>query len=1393
MFRINAPKPPKQSIITLEFLRTSFNTLSDIEQIILQILSVVDVSVTRTALIKCLAKLDVKTSKGTRYTTQTITPPLVKLESLKLINSADYPTPNSSISDLVLKFSAQTRNLDSTVDVIESMEQSSQPLIGKAYGKEAAIVRKVRLAFFLNDTETFQKVFFGTMQKWSEKSFIRRTLIRFTNHISENSALGKLPDAIKLFSAKQTLLLAIENLTDCNADFEFMLNICNKSESLMTEYRSILAVQLIYRARFKEVAKLLINANSYADYILKGWLAFIQGQHDLALQYYQSAHQKKSVSVSYSIEHYANFFYMAELLRRDNETSLSECEFLLHRYVGINFGEIADVFRKAIQMRLRPDYQVSSHYHLNVNDMDLPIIQLFTHLGDIWFETDYCFSHSLHNLFQKVNVAGYTWFAGEIADTLLHSQFCPDEYKKDLQAARSKAEKLGVKTHLYGIMKKKADWQRVLDGLQKFTPDVPPAASKAVKIKFSTTRLVWFLSLNSGYCTLKPKEQSQTRNKWSKGRPVALKRLKEDYINMDCLTSQDIEIAKKINVETYYSSGYQQTDYSLEANKVISLLVGHPYVFLESDPTTSVELVNAVPELRITHENKTLNLMFYPETDGQKKVVVKQESATRVIIYHLNSSHQTIAKNLRKPVAVPLAGEKQVHQVIDNLKGILTIQSDISDPQANAGSELTADTTAHIHLRSYGSGGLNMLLRMRPFGKEEGPYFKPGVGGKTVMATIKGQSFQVNRNLSAEQGVASSLVKKCPTLSESDTGTWQWIFDETDTALNLLLELQALQDKTIISWPEDTPITLTDTLSINAMSFSVKHKNDWFEAEGQLALDENENLDLRKLLDLVETSPGRFIPLGEKRFLVLTELFRRHLNTLNIYAEKTTKGAKIHPLAAIAMGDFTEGANKVKTDKHWKAHLNCITAGDNLQVDVPSTFQGTLRDYQVQGFQWLMRLAHWQVGACLADDMGLGKTIQALTLILSQAHQGPVLVVAPTSVIFNWQREIDRFAPTLKTKLLAGNNRKQIVENLQAFDLLICSYALLVQERQLLAGVSWKVVVLDEAQAIKNTNTKRSQAAMALSSEFKIILTGTPVENHLGELWNLFRFINPGLLGSLQQFNKRFANPIEQQQDHAKRLALKTLIQPFMLRRLKSQVLEELPAKTRITLEVELNTEEAALYEAIRQQALKKLAGKSQANHIQILAEITRLRRMCCHPSLVMPEKNIPASKLTLLGKILEELLENHHKALVFSQFVDHLSIVSEYLDNQKISYQYLDGKTPAVERRKRIDAFQSGQGSIFLISLKAGGTGLNLTAADYVLHLDPWWNPAVEDQASDRAHRIGQLRPVTVYHFITKNTIEEKIVALHQMKRTLAEDLLSGSHLTGKMSSDELLKLIEQ
>jgi SNF2 family DNA or RNA helicase len=347
------------------------------------------------------------------------------------------------------------------------------------------------------------------------------------------------------------------------------------------------------------------------------------------------------------------------------------------------------------------------------------------------------------------------------------------------------------------------------------------------------------------------------------------------------------------------------------------------------------------------------------------------------------------------------------------------------------------------------------------------------------------------------------------------------------------------------------------------------------------------------------------------------------------------------------------------------------------------------------------------------------------------------------------------------------------------------------------ASRDWATLVLDEAQAIKNAAAKRSQAVFALRAGFRLALSGTPIENRLGELWSIMRAVNPGLLGSAARFAERFAGPIERQGDKHAQKQLKRLIAPFVLRRTKAQVLDDLPPRTELVLRVQPDDAEAAHYEALRRDALiaaeRALEGDAPGQaHLNVLAGLTRLRRAACDPRLVSPHLSTQGAKVQAFAELAAELVANGHKALVFSQFVDFLALLRAPLDAAGIAYQDLDGSTPTAERTRRVDAFQAGEGELFLISLKAGGFGLNLTVADYVVIADPWWNPAVEDQASGRAHRIGQQRPVTVYRLVNQGTLEEKILTLHRDKRELAEALLDSADGSARVPpADELLALM--
>nr|WP_315472666.1 DEAD/DEAH box helicase [uncultured Undibacterium sp.] len=981
----------------------------------------------------------------------------------------------------------------------------------------------------------------------------------------------------------------------------------------------------------------------------------------------------------------------------------------------------------------------------------------------------------LHAAFKLYQQHGYDWLAAE-TDALLVAQYGNTTRMPNWLVERNRRA-------LLHAFKKEEGWQRALQALSNLNVAEPSDHKKTI----ADTRLAWMLTLLRDDAQLEPREQkASAKGVWGKGRPVALKRLLEEDEALSYLSEQDKKIASCIRKT--YGGYYGGSEYMLEVERALPLLLNHPHIFWNDAPDTRVEITKGEISLLLKEKNQQISLQLEPALQQDQAYLIRKETPTRLQLFSSSPEIKQIAGILGTGLTVPSAAKAQLVDVIAAIAPHLSIHSDLPE-LAQHMHTVAADSTLFAHLLPL-KQGLRVQILVRPLA--ESGWFTPGKGAAHVLGEHEGKPVQASRDLAQEKNDLQILLKNCPAFAEAEESNNEWQWQEPEQCLELLTQLKALPEAQLqLVWPEGERFRLQGQRGLGNLRLSIKKQGEWFIAGGEISLDDGRILALRELLQMAATSKGRFLKLGDNEFLALTDSFRKRLDELRLFGELSGKdGIRLNPLAAAAMAELAAEAGELKADQAWREQVSKLDALAQFTPQVPSTLQAQLRDYQLEGFQWLARLAHWGVGACLADDMGLGKTVQTLALLIDRAPQGPALVIAPISVAMNWQSEVARFAPTLRVR---AYQQQRSLEDLGAFDIVIASYGMLQQDASAFAHVQWHSVVLDEAQVIKNAATKRSQAAMALQADFKMIASGTPIENHLGELWNLFRFINPGLLGSKESFAERFALPIEKG-DKVARTNLKKLIQAFILRRTKTQVLSELPARTEINLQVELSDEERHLYEALRQEALDKIsqADPSKGQAMQVLAEITKLRRFCCHPKLVMKNAKISGSKLSVLQSTVEELLENRHKALVFSQFVDHLALVREWLDEQGIAYQYLDGSTPALERKKRVDAFQAGQGDIFLISLKAGGTGLNLTAADYVIHLDPWWNPAVEDQASDRAHRMGQQRPVTIYRLVTQDTIEEKILALHAEKRDLADSLLDGGDGAARLDSAALLRLIQ-
>jgi SNF2 family DNA or RNA helicase len=487
-------------------------------------------------------------------------------------------------------------------------------------------------------------------------------------------------------------------------------------------------------------------------------------------------------------------------------------------------------------------------------------------------------------------------------------------------------------------------------------------------------------------------------------------------------------------------------------------------------------------------------------------------------------------------------------------------------------------------------------------------------------------------------------------------------------------------------------------------------------------------------------------------------------------------------------------------DEAYKNLTRSLISGQHREYSLPEELHAELRHYQMEGFQWLRTLHEYGLGGILADDMGLGKTLQIITLLLSCKEQNRTsLICCPASLVYNWYNEFHRFAPSLACRIVTGeqSERMAILQDYEQADVLITSYDVLRRDVELYEHCHFLFQVVDEAQFIKNQNTQKAQAVKEIQADTRFALTGTPIENRLSELWSIFDYLMPGYLYSYQMFKAVLEMPIVKEHDEEALARLQKLIAPFILRRLKRDVLQDLPDKLEEVVYSRMEGEQKNLYAAVTSRLIKSLNDASVADYntskIQILAELTRLRQLCCDPSLIYENYTAGSVKLDTCMQLVEQGIEGGHKMLIFSQFTSMLQQIGTALADKGIKYHMLTGETPVKERPVLVEAFQEDDTPVFLISLKAGGTGLNLTAADIVIHYDPWWNVAAQNQATDRSHRIGQENTVNVYKLIVKDTIEDKILQLQEAKKQLADDILSGEQTSiASLGKEELLELLQ-
>ena len=926
-----------------------------------------------------------------------------------------------------------------------------------------------------------------------------------------------------------------------------------------------------------------------------------------------------------------------------------------------------------------------------------------------------------------------------------------------------------------------------------------PKIEDAVTVDKPLTRFVWDVTVDHYYKTvhLKPCLQLEKKNGgWTKGKETTLESFLKS--SREQWTAIDQQLAELVKQERWQTP-------TLELADALRVLAGSDQFTFDRDPceleSKPLEIVVLEVEggLRLSTSATDL-LAAQPEgttkliADAKQGVLVVLQEQRRAIYFPGPPHSNDICNHLSKQTAIiPLEKKAALLKELEPLRSCMAVRL----PESIAGQDVPYDGQMTLVLQLRRNGMLDASIQVRDRNQM---LQSPGEGLARIHETINEKPVQYVRNLADEVRRARELATELKLKRGVPISRCGWRIADADDISNLLSDAGAAVERgeLVVLWHKDSVsrFDVIGRLTASNVRVTVSRQRDWFGLTGTCRIGDQE-IPLKDLLagmhgrptnGLMEISPGKWAAVAEE--------LRNALRRLSDVSLESRGKLQLDASAIPVISALEAASIQVDADKHWDKCLKRLREATDTVYEPPAGLNAQLRDYQIEGFRWLCRLAQWGIGGILADDMGLGKTVQALAMLLTRVESGPTLVIAPTSLGFNWQRECERFTPSLTPIVFRDIDRLELKNHVGDGDVVICSYGLALREAEVLKDIRWGTLILDEAQNIKNSNSKTAAQIRTFQAEWKVALTGTPMENHLGELWSIFHTVAPGVLGSWEQFRRRFASPIEKDRNSDRREALAQVIAPFVLRRSKAEVLSDLPERTETNLMVDLSAEERTRYDQMRIAAVSELdeIGDESLSHDQrfkVLQMLTRMRQLSCHIGLVDDKWTGSSAKLDVLMEQLEQLKERGNRPLIFSQFTTHLGLIRAACDKAGITYQYLDGQTTPAQRQQRVEAFQNGESDAFLISLKAGGTGLNLTAADYVIHMDPWWNPAVEDQATDRAHRIGQTKPVMVYRIIARGTIEEQILKMHDEKRDLVDGVLSGADAAAKLSTRELADLI--
>ncbi|MDD5632590.1 MAG: DEAD/DEAH box helicase, partial [Methylococcales bacterium] len=1009
-----------------------FNALSNDEQSIMLALAVIYAPISQTSLQALLRSTGCFESK----TIATIDRPLrEKLQKAELmVMTQDGWRCNEEIAERLMRRALEEPWFSKLAQLLIAEPNYYYPARISAYHA----IKQLRIFLYQGNETAFVANINRFHSEYRQVFAVNISRIFFNNF--DAAWFASLPDQIKFHALIYFLQDGRAHFNDVAMEYQLLEQFFGTVKHHNSVIVHAVIEERLLRGNFNDLEQWLLGDSTPDGLKLLGTLRFLQNRNDESIELFNAALKalkKETGKRNVGIDGLHGYLFNLALLRSRNYNNLQ----LLKQQVQIvikqgwqnEFYLLNLILLEAVEIYQGKDTAEHSVYLFKTNKLAYERLfhaLLLYWIGEIEAVTgnnkNSRFLEELAGYCQQAQQLGYGWYAS-VSSSLLQRL----NYKNEPCRQIAQQYLQSPFNEIIDLLPQVSAWQRALDALTQLTAE--PAISVQKEL-----RMIWSLSLDSNGVFLAPKEQSFGKSgRWTKGRPIALKRLYHDMADFDYLSEQDRRICAHIELEkepAYY--GYSSKEFYTLSSQAIIAAAGHPHIYWVNQESLNipVDISLAEPQLLVKEQQENIHISLIPPITTQK-IIAQKTASNGLIVYVINDSHRQVAEILgKKGLTIPATARQQVIDSIASISSMLTVQSDIGGTSSHAIS-VDADSRLHIHLQPVGQG-IQIEMFVQPF-SDGGPLYKPAVGGTTVLAEIDGKQLQTTRDFKLENRYLKQALSECPELYAVKEP--KWLLDDAESALEALLHLQALGNFAVLEWPKGKKIQLSREAGLSQVQFSVRKEKDWFSVEGNVQIDGEQVLDMQRLMSLLNSSSGRFLKLEDGQIIALTRELRQRLDDLSGLGEVQKDKVRFHPLAALALDEITDGMT-ITASKPWKDQLLRLNEMGDLNPKLPSTLQGELRDYQREGFQWMMRLAHWGAGACLADDMGLGKTVQALALILARAPQGPTLILAPTSVCINWLEECQRFAPTLNVHQFGSGDRQDMLDAAGPFDLMVCSY-----------------------------------------------------------------------------------------------------------------------------------------------------------------------------------------------------------------------------------------------------------------------------------------------------------------------------------------------------------------